>query len=107
MRNQRRQNLNTHLNSQSQAAVQLQGTQMQQLQQQQQQQRSSETSLAIALMGIVIMHIGIDLSVTFSRYTFLLSYYAQNRSTTQMLGKYENGQKLFISFEFSLCQLDY
>lgn len=57
MRNQRRQNLNTHLNSQSQAAVQLQGTQMQQLQQQQQQQRSSETSLAIALMGIVIMHI--------------------------------------------------
>ena len=65
MRNQRRQNLNTHLNSQSAAAVQLQGTQMQQLQQQQQQQRSSETSLAIALMGIVIMHIGIDLLVTF------------------------------------------
>ena len=63
MRNQRRQNLNTHLNSQSaQAAAQLQGSQMQQMQQQQQQQRSSETSLAIALMGIVIMHIGIDFS---------------------------------------------
>ena len=57
MRNQRRQNLNTHLNAQS-AAVQLQSTQMQQMQQQQQQQRSSETSLAIALMGIVVMHIG-------------------------------------------------
>ena len=67
MRNQRRQNLNTHLNSQSAAAVQLQGTQMQQLQQQQQQQRSSETSLAIALMGIVIMHIGIDFRSHFTQ----------------------------------------
>ena len=68
MRNQRRQNLNTHLNSQSaQAAAQLQGSQMQQMQQQQQQQRSSETSLAIALMGIVIMHIGIDFRSHFTQ----------------------------------------
>ena len=37
MRNQRRQNLNTHLNAQS-AAVQLQSTQMQQMQQTQQNQ---------------------------------------------------------------------
>lgn len=67
LRDQRRQNLNQHINNHQAAASNLQPpgnnnnnsavSQPQQQSQQQSQQRTSETSLAIALMGIVVMHI--------------------------------------------------
>ena len=63
LRNQRRQNLNQHINNHQAAANQLQSSNNNinvnnnTQQQQNQQGRTSETSLAVALMGIVVMHI--------------------------------------------------